>query len=244
MSGEEILLYFLLATVSFLYSSVGHGGASGYLAIMALFSFGTAEMRQTALLLNILVSLVAFIQFYSAGYFNFRIFLPLAATSVPAAFAGGLITIDTGIYNKVLGILLLFSVFKLSGITPHKQTQSRESSIVISLLIGIAIGFVSGLIGIGGGIILSPILLMLNWADMKETAAVSSLFILVNSVAGLAGTLVDGGTISSNLIWPVIFAIAGGVAGSYLGSRKLNNSFLKKILAIVLLIASVKLLSI
>ncbi len=244
MYAEDTLFYALILTVSFLYASVGHGGASGYLAIMALFSYGTSEMRQTALILNILVSLTAFIQFYAAGHFDFRLFLPLAAASVPAAFAGGLITVDTGVYNKILGVLLLISVFRFSFARTQSPTPESESSIFFSLLIGLGIGFISGLIGIGGGVILSPILLLLNWTDMKQTAAVSSLFILVNSIAGLAGTLAGGGTIETNLIWPVTFAIAGGILGSYLGSRKFNSGFLKKILALVLLIASIKLLSI
>ena len=244
MFSEGILFYVLIMTVSFLYSSVGHGGASGYLAVMALYSLSVSEMRQTALILNILVSLIAFVQFYLAGHFNFRLFLPLAAASVPSAFAGGLITIETGVYNKILGILLLFSVFRFLFAGSGVHTPKTESSIFVSLLIGISIGFISGLIGIGGGVILSPLLLLLNWADMKETAAVSSLFILVNSAAGLAGTLTVGGSFETELLLPVAFALAGGISGAYLGSRKFNNAFLKKILALVLLIASIKLLSI
>lgn len=244
MNNAGIEFCFLIGLVSFLYSSVGHGGASGYLAVMALLSFSPAEMRQTALVLNILVSLIAFYQFYAAGFFRLRLFLPLAAASVPAAFAGGLISIETGIYNKILGALLLFSVIRLSGMIPMRNSGIHQSSIVVSLILGLVIGFVSGLIGIGGGIILSPVLLLLHWADMKETAAVSALFILVNSIAGLAGTFVDGAQFTADMLYPVIFALSGAVAGSYLGARRLDNIVLKKLLAVVLLIASVKLLSI
>lgn len=238
----ELLFYILLLIVAFLYASVGHGGASGYLALMALFSFAPEIMRPAALLLNIIVSFTAFIQYYRGGYFHLRLFLPFALASIPAAFIGGLITIDPFLYKKTLGILLLFSVVRLAGLKFYKELEYKKQSMPASGLIGAIIGFFSGMIGIGGGIILSPVILLLHWANLKETAAVSSIFIFVNSLAGLAGLFTVGFTFGPEIVGMVAVAFAGGVAGSYFGALKLSNSSLKYILAIVLFMASVKLL--
>ena len=184
-----IIFYLLLFLVAFLYSSVGHGGASGYLALMAIFNFSPDVMKPTALLLNLFVSLTSFLQFYRGKHFNWKIFLPFAITSVPMAFVGGLITVDADIYKKILGILLLVPIIRFLFFANIRTEELKRSNLALSLLIGAAIGFLSGLIGIGGGIILSPVLLLLKWSDMKQTAAISALFIFVNSVSGLAGQL-------------------------------------------------------
>jgi len=186
------LFYFLLFFVAFLYASVGHGGASGYLALMAIFSIAPDVMKPTALLLNLFVSLTSFIQFYRGGHFNWKIFLPFALASVPMAFVGGLVTIDAVVYKKVLGGLLLIPVIRFLFLSNIKVEERKKVNIIIAVLIGATIGFLSGLIGIGGGIILSPILLLMRWTDMKQTAAISALFIFVNSVSGLAGQLTKG----------------------------------------------------
>ncbi|TRX27787.1 sulfite exporter TauE/SafE family protein [Flavobacterium franklandianum] len=239
---QEILFYVLLVLVAFLYSSVGHGGASGYLALMAFFSFAPETMRSTALLLNIFVSLIAFIQYYRGGFFKWNLFWPFALASFPAAFIGGMITVDVGLYKKILAVLLLFSVVKLLGIKFKTATFDIRQNVFLALLIGAFIGLFSGMIGIGGGIILTPIILLMHWADMKKTAAVSSLFIFVNSIAGFAGLFTKGFEFKTEMGWMIVLALIGGIAGSYFGANKFKSDFLNKLLAIVLIIASIKLI--
>jgi uncharacterized membrane protein YfcA len=238
----EILFYVLLVLVAFLYSSVGHGGASGYLALMAFFSFAPETMRPTALLLNIFVSLIGFVQYYRAGYFKWNLFWPYAVTSIPAAFIGGMISVDAGLYKKILAVLLLFSVVRLLGIQFKTATFDVKQNVFLALLIGAIIGLFSGMIGIGGGIILTPIILLMHWADMKKTAAICALFIFVNSIAGLAGLLTNGFEFKTEMGWMIIVALFGGIMGSYYGANKFKSDFLNKILAVVLIIASLKLL--
>ncbi|HTE27146.1 sulfite exporter TauE/SafE family protein [Flavitalea sp.] len=239
---QVLLFYSLLFIVAFLYASVGHGGASGYLALMALFAVSPAVMKPTALLLNLFVSLTSFIQFYRGKHFKWKIFLPLAIASVPLAFAGGLLTLDGNIYKKVLGAFLLIPVCRFLFFPNIPVDELRKSNLVISVIIGAAIGFLSGLIGIGGGIILSPILLMLKWTDQKQTAAISALFIFVNSISGLAGQLSTGISFGPDMIAYVVVAFSGGLFGAYFGALKFNQQILKYVLALVLLLASYKLL--
>jgi len=237
-----IIFYILLFLVAFLYSSVGHGGASGYLALMALFSFSPDVMKPTALLLNIFVSLTSFLQFYRGKHFLWKIFLPFAITSVPLAYIGGRIPVDDDIYKKILGILLIVPIIRFLFFSNIKTEELKKSNIFLSLLIGAGIGFLSGLIGIGGGIILSPVLLLLKWTDMKQTAAISALFILVNSLSGLKGQLDKGINFSSDMYAYVAVAFAGGICGAYFGSLKFKANILKYLLALVLIVAAYKLL--
>jgi uncharacterized membrane protein YfcA len=241
---SEILFYILLPIVAFLYAAVGHGGASGYLALMAFFSFAPDFMRPTALLLNLAVSLIAFIQYYRQGYFSWKLFCPFALASVPAAFVGGMLVVDADVYKKVLAVLLLFSVIRLLGFKTQEAKTESHPHLLMAVAIGAAIGFLSGMIGIGGGIILSPVILLLHWADMKKTAAVSALFIFVNSLAGLAGLFTKGFQLESQMLWMLLIAFAGGALGSYFGAGHFENRKLKWILAVVLLIASVKLMTV
>lgn len=236
------IFYILLFIVAFLYASVGHGGASGYLALMAIYAVSPEVMKPTALLLNLFVSLTAFIQFYRGKHFKWPIFLPLALASIPMAFLGGMISLDADIYKKVLGILLLIPVFRFLIYKNIKAKDLQKNTIFLSILIGSGIGFLSGLIGIGGGIILSPVLLLLRWTDQKQTAAISALFIFVNSCSGLAGHLYKGINFSPDMISYVGIAFVGGLLGSYLGSMKFNQNILKNTLAIVLLVAGLKLI--
>lgn len=236
------LFYILLLLVAFLYASVGHGGASGYLALMAIFSVAPDVMKPTALLLNLFVSLTAFIQFYRGKHFVWKIFLPLALASVPMAFVGGLITVDASVYKKILGLLLILSVIRLLVTKDAEVVRFKKPGIIISLLIGAIIGFLSGLIGIGGGIILSPLLLLLHWTDQKQTAAISALFIFVNSASGLMGQLTKNIQFNTDMYWCVGIAFIGGLGGAYLGSLKFKQPVLKKILALVLVVAAYKLL--
>jgi uncharacterized protein len=237
-----LLFYLLLLIVAFLYASVGHGGASGYLALMALFSVAPEVMKPTALLLNLFVSLTAFLQFYRGRHFVWKVFLPLALASVPMAFVGGLITIDASLYKKVLGLLLVFSVIRL--LIPSKKESEKTVPAHFSgaLLMGGIIGLLSGMIGIGGGIILSPLLIFFNWTDQKQTAAISALFIFVNSASGLMGQLTNGIEFSSGMFGYVGVAFAGGCLGAYFGAMKFRQAVMKKILAIVLMVAAYKLL--
>lgn len=234
--------YILLFIVAFLYASVGHGGASGYLALMALFSVAPEVMKPTALLLNLFVSLIAFIQFYRGKHFVWKVFLPLALASIPMAFVGGLITIDATLYKKILGLLLLFSVVRL--LIPSKKSviELQPSHFYGALLMGAVIGLLSGMIGIGGGIILSPLLLFFKWTDQKQTAAISALFIFVNSASGLMGQLTHGIQLSVDMYGYVGIAFVGGIGGAYFGAMKFKQSGMQKILAIVLAVASYKLL--
>jgi hypothetical protein len=242
MPESIILFYSLLFLVAFLYASVGHGGASGYLALMAIFSIAPEVMKPTALLLNLFVSLTAFIQFYRGKHFIWKIFLPLALASVPMAFIGGMLVIDASIYKKILGMFLLIPVARFLFFPNTPASELKASNTGLSLLIGAAIGFLSGLIGIGGGIILSPILLFLKWTDQKQTAAISALFIFVNSLSGLAGQLTKGIQFNSNMVWYVVIAFAGGLLGAYFGALKFKQTILKNVLAAVLLLAVYKLL--
>ena len=237
-----VLFYSLLFFVAFLYASVGHGGASGYLALMAIFSMAPAVMKPSALLLNLFVSLVAFVQFYRAGHFNAKLFMPFAIASVPFSFMGGLILIDSTVYKQILGILLLLPVARFLFFTKADTKELKPAPVVWSLLIGAVIGFLSGLIGIGGGILLSPIVLLLHWANQKQAAAVSALFIFVNSLSGLAGQLVKGVAFSNDMFLYVAIAFAGGIAGAWLGAMRLPHRGLQNILALVLLVAACKLL--
>lgn len=238
------LLLLLLPIVAFLYASVGHGGASGYLAIMSLFAFPITFMKPTALILNILVSGISFYFYYREKKFKWNLFYPFAITSIPCSFLGGFLTVDAKRYKVILGTLLVFAVLRLLGFLGKEQPKLKNINIPWALLIGAIIGFLSGLIGIGGGIVLSPVLLLLGWANMKQTAAVSALFIFVNSISGIFGFLSKGGAIpaSSALLIGVVFV--GGFFGAYYGSKKFNNLILRNVLAVVLAIAIIKLYTI
>jgi uncharacterized membrane protein YfcA len=237
-----VVFYLLLFVVAFLYASVGHGGASGYLALMAIFSVAPEVMKPTALMLNLFVSLTSFIQFYRGRHFLWKIFLPFAIASIPFSFLGGLIHIDGNVYKKILGVLLLIPIARFLFFRNFDITETRRSNIWLSIAIGAVIGFLSGLIGIGGGIILSPVLLLLKWTDQKQTAAISALFIFVNSLAGLAGQLLKGIEFSQDMIAYVAIAFTGGLLGAYFGARRFPQTVLKNLLAVVLMFAAYKLL--
>ena len=238
----SIVFFILLFVVALLYASVGHGGASGYLALMAIYGFAQEVMKPTALILNLFVSLTSFILFYRGGHFKWKLFLPFALASIPFSFLGGTIALDAHIYKKVLGVLLLFPVLRFFIYPNTADKDLKDSNWPISLLVGAIIGFLSGLIGIGGGILLSPVLLLLSWTNQKQTAAISALFIFVNSVAGLAGQWSHGIKLEPAMLSFVAIAFFGGMAGAWLGSLKFNQQILKYTLAVVLLLASVKLI--
>lgn len=209
---------------------------------MAIFAISPDTMKPTALLLNLFVSLTSFLQFYRGKHFNWKIFLPFAMASVPMAFVGGLLTLDAVVYKKILGLLLLLPIIRFLLFPNPKQADLKKTNVLLSLFIGAFIGFISGLIGIGGGIILSPVLLLLKWTDMKQTAAISALFIFVNSLAGLAGLLIKGIQFNVDMYTYVAIAFIGGICGAYFGSLRFNQTLLKYMLAAVLMMAAYKLL--
>jgi uncharacterized membrane protein YfcA len=241
----EISVIFALLVVAILYSSVGHGGASGYLGVLAFLSVAPNVTKPTALILNLFVTSIAFIQFYRAGYFDWKIFFPFALGSIPMAFVGGLIQLPTIVYKIILGITLILAAIRLA--TNLKSEREPEApKIWVCLLIGAVLGLISGLIGIGGGIFLTPILLLMNWTETKKAAGVSALFIFVNSASGLLGNWLLGKDSQISNLPPTVWfwigaAVIGGITGSTLGSRYFNSLILRRVLAFGLLIASLKL---
>jgi uncharacterized membrane protein YfcA len=245
MSVEHLLdmplLLLLFPIVAFLYASVGHGGASGYLALMSAFAFPMTFMKPTALVLNILVSGLSFYFYYREKNFKWNLFYPFALTSIPFSFIGGYLKIDAFYYKIILATVLVFAVMRLLGLFGKEKEKLNSINIPMALAFGALIGFLSGLLGIGGGIILSPVLLLMGWATMKQTAAVSALFILVNSISGLFGFVSQGGSLptSSGLLIGLVFI--GGLFGAYYGSSKFNSKALRYVLSVVIGIAIFKL---
>ena len=232
-------LILLLAIMAFLYASVGHGGASGYLAIMAIFAIAPPLMKQTALLLNLGVSLMSFIAFYRQGYFKWNLFWPFALGSIPAAFLGARIPLTDSTYKQILGACLFLAVIRM--VVTLKESEPRKLNLGLGVLSGSVIGLLSGMIGIGGGIILSPLLLLFRWASLKEAAAVSALFIFVNSVSGLAGLKTWIPMDQSQMMYWLAASLVGGFLGARWGAAIASNVKVKWILALVLIIASLKL---
>lgn len=238
----NIVFLLILGIVACLYSSVGHGGASGYMAVMALFGYAPEQIKQSALTLNILVSGIAFWQYRKNGHFNWQLFWPFAIASIPFSFFGSLVHIDPSIYKKIVGLVLIFPSLRLLGLIGREQDQASKINLPLALVFGASIGCLSGMIGIGGGIILSPLILALGWGKIKETGGVSALFIFVNSIAGLSANGWDKLIEFSTTDWYSMIVVAGfGWLGSMWGSRLSNEENIKKILAGVLLFASLKL---
>ncbi len=244
--AEIVILTLLIFAAALLYSTVGHGGASGYLAAMALFGLAPETMKPAVLVLNIFVAGLGTFRYTRAGCFAWNIFWPFAVVSVPLAFQGGTMHLPPHIYRLVLGLVLLFAAWRLAvKQSAHAPAQLRPILLPVALLLGAAIGLLSGLTGVGGGIFLSPLLLLVGWADVRKTAGVSAAFILVNSIAGLAGQFVHGHGIHSlpqPLLWWVPAALIGGIIGSELGSRRLAPMTMRRLLAAVLVVAGLKML--
>jgi uncharacterized membrane protein YfcA len=236
-----ILLSLAVLVIAFLYSSVGHGGASGYIAVMALFGMAPEEIKPAALALNILVASIGFLQFYRAGHFSWSLFWPFALLSIPFAFVGGYLNMPAAAFRMLVGFVLLFSAARFF-IAPAGDVHPRSPSRTVSLVSGAGLGLMSGLTGTGGGIFLTPLVIFMRWAPTKTAAAISTLFILANSTSGLLGNISATKNFPMFAL-PLAFAVAtGGVAGSYLGSRRLQQTAIKRLLAVVLTIAGVKLI--
>jgi uncharacterized protein len=233
------ILFFAAAT---LYASVGHAGASAYLAVMGLFNFAPGVMKPTALALNILVAIVATVRFTRAGLFSWSLFWPFAATSIPAAFIGGAMTLPTRWYHVVVGIVLLYAAVWMfrSALKPLGMT-THPPPFWIALITGLALGFLSGLTGVGGGIFLSPLLLYMGWAETRATSGVAAPFILANSIAGLLGHFSSVAQLPPNIsAWGAAVVIGGWIGATY-GSRHAPPPVLRQLLSLVLVVAGVKL---
>ena len=236
-----ISLFLAVGVIAFLYSSVGHAGASGYIAIMTLWGLAPTVVRPTALVLNILVASIGSFQFWRAGHFGLKLFWPFALLSIPAAYFGGYLQPSASVLRILIGLVLLFSAVRLifrRCDPPEVISPSRPTAIGV----GAGIGFLSGLTGTGGGIFLTPLLLFCRWARIRQAAAVSALFILVNSIGGLAGYFTAKHSIPSLGIFLAAAAIIGGLIGSNLGSRHFPVRTISLLLATVLMIAGIKLI--
>ena len=234
-----ILMFF----AALLYSSVGHAGASGYLAVMAIFDVAPEVMRPTALALNILVATITTIKFFRVGAFSWKLLLPFALGSIPFAFIGGSLTLPGYLYKPVVGLVLLFAAYRLLRANYSSDpTATNPLPFWAGVLSGIAIGFLSGLTGVGGGIFVSPLLLFMNWAEVRETAGVSAAFILVNSIAGLLGNLASVAQLPSVIIYWAPAAAIGGYIGAEYGSKRFGSLTLKRLLAVVLIVAGLKMM--
>lgn len=245
-TSSEVLLPLLVGIVAFLYAGVGHGGASGYIAVMILLGMMPSVIRPQALVLNCMVSLLSFFAFRRIAGLDLKVFLPLSIASIPASFLGGTITLPDNTFHLLLGILLLIPVVRLlefSGSKPQPKNEKQPTTAAL-LLTGAGIGLLSGIIGIGGGILLSPLFLMLGWSTPKKVAALSAIFIFVNSLSGLsAQVMVHGPALFSDVSFTLVLsALSGGVLGARVGSDMLTSIQLKRLLATVILFASVKLI--
>lgn len=226
--------------VALLYSSVGHAGASGYIAVMSLLSLAPAEIKPIALALNILVASIGTWQFWRAGYFSWNLFWPFAVLSVPFAFLGGYLDLPTRVFKVIVGCVLLLSAAQLL-VRPPPDGESRPPRKPVAVGIGAGLGLLSGLTGTGGGIFLTPLLIFMRWAKTKTASAVSALFILLNSASGLLGNISATKTFPAFAVSLLVAAGVGGAIGSHLGSRRLAPMAIKRLLAIVLIIAGLKL---
>ena len=239
LSKMLVILVFLVALV---YASVGHGGASGYLAAMSLVGGSLpAQMSTSALLLNLLVAGTAWLTFWRAGHGSLSLLWPFAVSSVPAAFVGGWLPISAQAYRWLLAACLLAAAVRLCLPSMRDARRFQEPPLAVALPVGGAIGAISGIVGVGGGIFLSPLMVLLRWADVKRVAAISAAFIVVNSLAGLAGRLIAGRFLIGPLLPLLVAAFAGGMMGSRLGANHFSGLWLRRMLALVLVIAAGKL---
>lgn len=240
---EALLLACLLLLTALLYSSVGHAGASGYLAAMALAGVAPAIMKPTALALNICVAVIAASKFYRSGSFSWRLFMPLAITAIPLAYLGGRLSLPTHLYKPLVGVVLVYAAWRsfdtASGASSY---EVRTPPLPLLMLVGAALGFLSGLTGVGGGIFLSPLLLFLRWAPLKVISGVAAAFILVNSVAGILGVMSSSTGFHPALpLWAAVVMVGGFIGAEY-GSRRLRNPTIQRLLAVVLLVAGGKMM--
>ena len=241
MTPETIaLLACTFAIVAFLYASVGHAGASGYIAVMSLLGLAPETIRPLALVMNILVASLATWQFHRAGYFSWSLFWPFALLSLPAAFLGGSLKLPGEVLKLAIGMVILYSAWRFFGKTNEVESP-RPPSWPLALASGALLGFLAGLTGTGGGIFLTPLLLLMKWATTKTAAAVSAVFILVNSTSGLLGHISATRNLPDATGWFLGAVLLGGFAGAHLGSHRFSHALIKRLLASVLTVAGLKL---
>lgn len=242
LEAGALALAALIFAAALLYSSVGHAGASGYLMAMALFGLAPAVMRPSALTLNILVAAIAAYKFWRAGRFSWPLFWPFALTSIPFAYLGGLLQLPGHYYRPLVGLVLLYAAWHFARRPDTEERPLRALPRPLAIAAGAGLGLLSGLTGVGGGIFLSPLLLMSGWGRLREVAAVAAFFILVNSVAGLLGVISHAPALPAALPLWALAAAAGGWIGAEYGSRRLKSEALQRLLAAVLAIAGAKML--
>jgi uncharacterized membrane protein YfcA len=240
---EPSLIWIALGilVIAFLYSSVGHAGASGYIAVMSLFGIAATTIKPVALVLNILVASIGTWQYYRAGFFRWRLFWPFAVLSIPLAFLGGYINLPVRTFKLLVGLVLLASAARFF-LKPGEDPEPTTPPLPVAIGTGGALGFLAGLTGTGGGIFLTPTMVFLKWAKVKNASAVSALFILVNSVAGLLGNLRATRSFPAFAWVLLLSAGCGGALGSYLGSQRFPQALIKRLLGVVLAIAGLKLI--
>ena len=240
MSSSIFYLAVLFFGAALLYASVGHAGASGYLAVMALVGVAPAVMKPTALILNVLVAAIASTLYWRAGAFSWKTFWPFAVTSIPASFLGGWLSVPASIYGIIVAVILIYAAVRLLATASGQEEQVTRVPVFAALVTGAVIGLLSGLVGVGGGIFLTPLLLFCRWSTARIAAGVSAVFILVNSVAGLAGHAVVAGNLPTGMpIFASAVAIGGSIGATY-GSRRANPIVMRRVLAVVLVVASVR----
>src|SRR5215208_3073755 len=241
--SETLVIAMLFFIGAALYASVGHGGASSYLAVMGLFSFAPSVMKPTALALNILVAGVATLKFYRAGLFKWQLFWPFAMVSIPAAFLGGATTLPTRWYKVVVGVVLLYAAaWMFRSSLKLLSGETHKPPFWAAVIAGLAIGFLSGLTGVGGGIFLSPLLLYMGWAETRATSGVAAPFILVNSIAGLLGHVSSVAQLPPSIPFWAAAAVLGGWIGATYGSKRAPAPVLRQLLSLVLIVAGGKLI--
>ena len=242
--ADIILACSLFFIIAILYSSVGHAGSSGYLALMALLSFAPETIKPTSLVLNIIVASIASYKYIREGCFDRKVFFPFVFSSIPMAFIGGYITLNPKYFKLIAGLFLVIAAFLLvlREYSRSKDKEIKKMNLQYGLGIGGAIGLISGLIGVGGGIFLSPIIISLNWTTVKKASGIAAMFILCNSVAGLTGHLAGLNKIDHYIIYWIPAVVLGGLLGSHLGTVKLNTKVIIACLFLVLLTAGLKFL--
>jgi len=231
----------LLGLIAAIYSTVGHAGASSYLALLALSGMVPEQARPTALVLNLVVAVIATTRFAVAGHLRWQLLWPFALTAVPMAFLGGLVEVPHWLWKAMVGACLLVAAWRLWLPAPVERIAPEQAPIMPALGIGAGLGFLSGLIGVGGGIFLSPLLLLTGWASPRTTAATSAAFILLNSAAGLAGRLTALPALPPALPWWALAVLIGGWIGSRIGAATISPLVLRRLLATVLALAGTKL---
>jgi uncharacterized protein len=242
LTAEDLVLAALFFAAALLYSSVGHAGASAYLAAMALVGVPVAVMRPTALVLNLFVASIVVVRFTLARHLPWRSLLPLAIGSVPMAFIGGGVELPGELYRPLVAAVLLVGAWRLATSPPPVDDVGHPGVPWLpGIASGAAIGLLAGLTGTGGGIFLTPLLVLAGWTGTRDAAGLSGAFILVNSIAGLAGLLGAGLALPSALPLWIGSVAAGGLLGSWLGAARYSILNLRRALAFVLVIAAGKL---